>query len=99
MGGQGREVKPEGRRQHGAVALDGRDTEASGRPQPVKKIGNLRKGWMRNRMTMRMAPGTVNHPLELVVGTRRWTARQGSLRSYFRRETRRSGEAPESLQA
>ena len=28
MGGQGREVEPEDRRQHRAVALDGRHTEA-----------------------------------------------------------------------
>ena len=99
MGGQGREVEPEDRRQHGAVTLDGRHTEALGRPQPAKELRNLRKGRTRNRMAMGTAPGTVHRPIEVVVGARRWTARQGSLRSYRGRETRRSGEAPESLQA
>ena len=76
MGGQDQEVEPEDRRQHRVVAPDGRHTEASRRSQPAKEIRNLRKGRTRYRMTMGTAPGTVDRPLELVVGARRWTARQ-----------------------
>ena len=61
-------MKAEDRRQHRAVATDRRDTKASGRPQPAQNIGHLRKGMAGDRMTMRMAPRSVNRPFELVVG-------------------------------
>ena len=48
MRGQGEQVEPEDHRKHGAVALDGRDTEASGRPQPAEEIGHLGNGWARH---------------------------------------------------
>ena len=72
-------MEPEDRRKHGAVALDGRDTEASGRPQPAEEIGNFGKGWARHRMTMGAAPRTVDRPFKLVDLARGWTARQRGL--------------------
>ena len=52
MRGQGRQVEREDRREHGAVTLDGGNTEALGRPQPTEKISHLGKGRARHRVTM-----------------------------------------------
>ena len=66
MSAQGRQVEPEDRRKHGAVALDGRDTEAPSRQQPAEEIGHLGKGQARDRVTMGAAPRPADRPLMLV---------------------------------
>ena len=74
-------MEAENRRQHRAVATDGGDAKASGRPQPSEEVSYLRQRRARDRMSMRMAPGTVHRPAELVCGARGWSARQrGQLR-------------------
>ena len=82
MRGQGRQVEPEDRREHGTVALDGRDTEALGRQQPAEKIGHLGKGWARHRVTNGVAPRAVHQPLKLIQLARERTTRQRSLGGY-----------------
>ena len=61
-------MKAEDRRPHRAVATDGRDAKASGRPQPSEEISHFRQGRARDRMAMRRAPRLVNRPAELVSG-------------------------------
>ena len=89
----------EHRGEHRSIALDGGDTKASNRAEPPEEICHLGEGQPRDGVALRAAPGPVNRPLELVVGARRYTARQRSLRCYRRGETSRSGESLDSLQA
>ena len=45
-------MESEGRREHGAVALDRGNTEGFGKPQPAEEVGHLSKRWSRNRVTV-----------------------------------------------
>ena len=76
------ELEPKNRRQHGAVAPDGRNSQILRGAEPAKKFCHLRQRWTGDRMPVRVAPGTVNLPLKLVSLARGWSSRQGSLRSY-----------------
>ena len=92
-------MEPEHSGEHRSIALDGGDTKASNRAEPPEEIRHLGEGQPRDGVALRAAPGPVNRPLELVVGARRWTARQRSLRCYRRGETSCSGGSLDSLQA
>ena len=54
--------------EHRPIALDGRDTKAPNRAEPPEEIRHLGEGGSRDGVALRAAPGSVNRPLELVVG-------------------------------
>ena len=96
---EGRKMELEHHGEHRSIALDGGDTKAANRAEPPEEIRHLGEGRPPDGVALRVAPGPVNRPLQLIVGARGWTARQRSLRHYRRGETSRSGESLDSLQA
>ena len=92
-------MKTEHRRESRTVTTQGGDTEALREPKPIQKVSDLRQGRARNGMTLLATPRAINRPPVLIQSARRWTARQGGLDRYRRRETSRTCEALESLQA